>query len=118
MNDRGTKSIELRMQAMTALFIRHEIDARMMVLSEVLADTDTAMEPRVLLIPNFLIVKQGGKSLAGHQISELHGLLVRRHAAGRMTMLYAKSINDVENEYGVTMRDHIRHNYSGVKDDL
>lgn len=113
--ENGQKSIELRMQAMTGVFLRNFIDARLTVLSDVLANIEEAQEAKVLLIPNFLIAKLGGKMLPGWRVAELHGLLLQRHASGKFTIIYAKSIDKLHTEYGQSMREHVRDNYIGGK---
>lgn len=113
-------SIEDRMMAMTAAFLRNYIDARMMTLQEVLdATSDKAMpDPSVLLIPNFFISKGSGGQIASWKINDLLGMLISRRAQNKMTILYVQSIADLKKEYGEPMAKHLSpSHYSSYSDE-
>jgi len=106
-------SPEEKMMVMGGKLIRNFIDARLVIVQELLeemkdADIDSS---DVLLIPNFFIAKKG-TSLPDWQVNLLQGLLIKRLCQQNLTVLYVQSMEELKKAYGQSMHDHLIKNYS------
>ena len=111
--------IEDKMMAMAAAFMRNYMDARVMVLQDVLdhLDNRTMPEPTVLLIPNFCLDGKEG-STTPWKVSGLLGMLYSRHTKNLKTVLYAPKIETIAAIYGKTVADHVVGHYKIIGESL
>jgi hypothetical protein len=107
-----------RMMALTGCFLRNYVDARVATVQEVLAGIKDGSEfdPTVLLIPNFHLPQGGAGNVASWNVSELFGMLLRRHRDGRLTVLYAQSLDRMAVEYGAEVTEFVKQKYVDSKD--
>jgi hypothetical protein len=109
------KDLEIRMKTIVGALLRNYVDARFMTVQTVLDDLKHNDPPtcRALVIPNFFI----GSDKAGvqrWQMAELYDLLLRRHAAGLKSVVYARSLSELRTEHGDLLADHLESHYVGV----
>lgn len=106
--------VEDKMMAITGAFLRNYIDARIMVVQDIIKrmKTDTMPSPAVLLIPNFFLEKGGGGDIPTWEVSSLLGLLYSRMAQGLKTVLYVGSMTALEQSYGTAFKKHIETHYN------
>lgn len=99
-----------RMMMLTGGFLRNFIDARILALKEVVEQHKELYEaPTVLVIPNFSITKGAGVNWDAQMML---GLLMRRMAAKKYTILYSQSKEALVKEYGKSMGCFIEDYYS------
>lgn len=106
--------VEDKMMAIAGALLRNHIDARMMIVQDVIAalkDGDMPF-PKVLLIPNFCLDKKNGGDIPTWEVSQLMGLLLSRMARGKKTILYVGSMTSLEIQYGSAFRKHIEAHYT------
>lgn len=108
--------IEDKMMAMAGAFLRNHIDARVMVVQEVVKrlKNDSMPTPAVLLIPNFCVAKIDGGDLPSWETSSLLGLLYTRMAKNVKTVIYVGSMVALEKQYGSSFSSHINAHYKIV----
>lgn len=113
----GSVPVEDRMMALAGAFLRNYIDARVMIVQDVVIrlKKDEMPSPTVLLIPNFCLAKYDGGGVAQWEVSSLLGLLYSRLAKGLKTVLYVSSMADLESQYGTPFVRHIETHYVIVK---
>lgn len=109
--------VEDRMMAMAGAFLRNYVDARVMVVQDVISRLKGGdmPAPTVLLIPNFCLGKGEGGNIPTWEISGLLGLLYSRLAAGLKTVLYVSSMKDLEVQYGAPFVRHLESHYVVIK---
>jgi hypothetical protein len=102
-------SIGDQFMAITALFVRHYIDARYITLNRVMEGwgTEDEEDPTVLVIPHLYIKGSGGKGATNWQIQDAYGMLLERFSRGKLTILYVQSIDGMREDYGPVIADHI-----------
>jgi hypothetical protein len=108
-----TTPVMTRMCAVAGACVRNFIDAKVMILQELVAELlegDTP-EHSVLLIPNFYV--EGGK-LKEWQLAQLLGLLYSRMAKSLQTFLYIHNWVDMKKAYGNSMALHLEKNLQSV----
>ncbi len=107
-------AIEAKFMSMTGLLVRNFVDARMMIMQNVLdkLEKQKMSEPSVLLIPNFHIEKHAGGQLPAWKISNILGMLMHRHAAARMSILYVSDMDSLLADYGEVVYNHLVENYA------
>lgn len=105
-------SPEEKMMVMGGKLIRNFIDARIVIVQELLEEMKegTIDNSDVLLIPNFFIAKKG-VSLPDWQVNLLQGLLIKRLCSSNLTILYIQGMNELKQSYGQSMYSHIHNNY-------
>ncbi len=108
--------VEDRMMAIAGACLRNYIAAQVMPLQEVVErmKTNSMPVPRVLLIPNFFLKKDGGGDIPSWQVSSLLGLLYARFAKGLQTVLYVQNMHNLGETYGVSFTSHITGHYTRV----
>jgi len=113
-----TRSIDTVMMAMTAAVLRNFLDARIITLSELLQDVDAddVPEPSIMLIPNFYVDMGAGKPLAGHQVSQVYDVLLRRVTSSQMTVLYVSSLEAMAAHYGAQFRAFIADHFHFIQE--
>jgi hypothetical protein len=107
-------SPEKVMMGMAAALIRNFIDARVFPLQNIF-DEDNAVNPTVLLIPNFQNTFVG-KPLASHQLQRLYSILLDRMVQDKVTLIYAENMAQMEKQYGQAIADFIVENYRQLKE--
>lgn len=110
------KDLDNRMYGIAGMLIRNFIDARVYTVQHILdllKDGDD-IEGRVIIIPNFFLMKSMGGSIPEWKISSLLGFLMERYAKGLPTILYIQNLNSLDGEYGKAFRDHIENHYTIV----
>lgn len=111
-------NVEDRMMGLAGLFIRNFVDARIYTV-QFLLDTLASGEEidgRILLIPNFFVMKSMGGSLPAWKISSLLGFLMERYSKGLPTVLYVQDLKSLGDEYGKAFKDHIENHYLELTD--
>lgn len=105
--------IEDRMLAMTGAFLRNYVNAKFMVVQDVLLQLKKGEMPEctVLLIPNFCLSKGDGGHIASWEVSSLLGLLYSRLGKGLKTVLYVSSMESLVAQYGKPFKSHIDSHY-------
>lgn len=98
-------SINDRMMAIAGTCLRNYINAKVMVLYDVLQALrgGDMPSPSVLLIPDFF----DGSKVAEWEKSGLLGLLYKRQQEGKQTIIYVSDKKALEAEYGKTFIDHM-----------
>lgn len=111
-----TIPVEDKMMAITGAFLRNHIDARMIVVQDIIKylKDDDMPSPCVLLIPNFCLEKTGGGDIPTWEVSSLLGLLYSRMAHNQKTILYIGSMTALEKQYGAAFKSHIENHYKIV----
>ena len=106
-------SVDQRMSAVVAAFLRNYVDARLYTVQKVVAMLKQGQTPScsVLMIPNFFINKDQGGHVASWEISSLLGMLIDRAAANKKTALYVDSMAACEDQYGEVFTKHFK-NYT------
>ena len=99
-------SVNERMMAIAGVCLRNYINAKVMVLYDVLEALRNGdmPSPTVLLIPDFY----DGSSIAEWQSSGLLGLLYKRQQEGKQTVLYVNNIKTMATDYGKPFLTHIQ----------
>jgi hypothetical protein len=94
-----------RMMSIAAVCLRNYINAKVMVLYDVLdcLKSGEMPSPTVLLIPDFF----DGAQVAKWQIGGLIGLLYKRQQEGKQTVLYVSDLDALEAGYGTPFKQHI-----------
>ena len=107
-------SIVRKMQAIACVFLRNEVDARVLTVGQLVADREEIPNPTVLLIPNLYVTMSGGKAgLPAWQITMLYDLLVHRMARNRATIVYVENMDGLATTYGAFFADLLK-NYNQV----
>ena len=109
------QNVEVKMMAMAAALIRNFIDARVLTMGSLLNDAGefNPPNPTVMLIPTFCVAYEG-KPLATWQCVNIHSMLVERMSEGKMTVLYVASWDMLRKQYGPTMADFVKNNYTVI----
>lgn len=109
------QNVEVKMMAMAAALIRNFIDARVVTMGSMHNDSGefAPPNPTVLLIPTFCVATEG-KPLAAWQSVNIYSMLVDRMAGGKMTVLYVASWDMLRKQYGPTVADFVKNNYSVI----
>lgn len=102
-----------RMQAIAGACVRNFIDARVMTAQQVLEaiGRDETPEASVLLVPNFY-VKAKKPHLSAWEAGRLYSLLLERHAQSKLTVAYVQSMQDLTNEFGEKVAQHLGEHYT------
>lgn len=112
---KGTKlsGVVDQMSAMAGALVRNFIRARVMTLNQVLEQMQDGglQNLSCLLIPNFYIGKAGGADLPKWKTALLLDFLLERHLAGKQTVLFVSSFNDMSVELGTSFTHHIQQHY-------
>lgn len=113
----GCGNVADRMMAVAGACLRNYIDARMFTIQEVVDGLKDHSLPdsRVMLVPNFFLMKTEGGDLPSWQTSSLLGWLYSRYSSGKYTVLYVYSLNELASGYGVSFKDHIKQHYIPIK---
>lgn len=111
-----TKPVLTRMMAVAGACLRNFVDAKVVVMQELLKDLKAGSPPdvSVLLIPNFFINRSEGGKIAEWDIPELLGLLYTRMAKGQQTFVYVSDFEALVKAYGEPMAMHLKHNLVGI----
>lgn len=98
-------AINERMMAIAGVCLRNYLNAKVMVLYDVLEALKQGEmpSPTVLLIPDFY----DGSKVAEWQRNGLLGLLYKRQQEGKQTILYVSNTKALEAEYGKPFTDHM-----------
>jgi hypothetical protein len=109
-------SIQDKMMLIAGACLRNYINARMMTVQDILAGTKKGVYPdvSVLLIPNFFLANNDGGHIPAWQISDLTGLLMKRHAQSLQTVIYVQDMTELESEYGQIFKYHIKNHFLTV----
>lgn len=110
------KDLDDRLYGLAGLLIRNFVDARVYTVQyilDMLADSDE-IEGRVIIIPNFFLMKSMGGSLPAWKISSLLGFLMERYSKGLPTIVYIQQLNHMGEEYGKAFKDHIENHFTVV----
>jgi hypothetical protein len=105
-----------RMMAIAGACLRNFIDARVMILQDVLAALKEGTPPdvSVLLIPNFFIAREEGGKIAEWHIAELLGFLYARMAQGQQTFIYVSNFEALKKTYGEPVALHLHHHFRAI----
>jgi hypothetical protein len=106
----GKYAISSRMQAIAGVCLRNYINARVMSVQNVIKakiDGDF-IQPTVLLIPNFYIVKSG---MTGYQAAALLDLFIDRLSQAQQTVVYVQDIGQLEKDFGPALFLHIKKHF-------
>lgn len=106
--------VEEKFMAVVGACLRNFIDARFMTIYQVMTHLEKRdlPDPTVLVIPNFYMKKGDGGELATWQSGALHGMLLRRLAAQKFTILYVQDMKSMEKDFGSSLHDHIKAQYA------
>jgi len=110
-------SISDQLAAITAVFVRHYIDARMITFNRVLENMGTENEetPTILVIPDVYIQGQAGaKGATNFQQQDLYGLLLERASKSKLSILYVQDLDAMRHDYGPVIADHIASNFDQI----
>lgn len=110
-------TVHTRMMALTAACLRNFINARVMTVQDVIAQSKSHKfdQPTVLCLPNFFIRDSQGGKLATWDISVLLGVLYERHSSGLQTVVYVDDMMALGKEYGQVFKDHIENHFFAIK---
>lgn len=108
-----TSPVMTRMMAVAGACLRNFVDAKVMVLQELLSDIKEGHPPdvQVLLVPNFYIAREDGGKIGEWQIAELLGLLYSRMTKGYQTLLYVSDFASLRKTYGDPIANHLENNF-------
>jgi hypothetical protein len=111
-----TLPVTTRMMAIAGACLRNFVDAKVMVLQDLLSHLKEGNPPeeRVLLIPNFFINRADGGKIAEWHIAELLGLLYSRMTKGQQTFLYVSDFESLQKTYGDPMALHLQNNFKAI----
>ena len=114
----GPETIPLtqRMSAVAGACLRNFVEAKVMVLHELLDCLKEGDNPdiSVLLVPNFFIPRSDGGKIGDWQISELLGFLYSRMVKGQQTFLYVSSFDGLKKAYGEPMANHLKEHFATI----
>lgn len=111
----GFGAIVDRMSVITAAFLRNYIDARMLTIKEV-TDGDNALEPTVLLVPDFhTLFATTGSPLPAWQIQTLYSIILGRYMARKISVLYTENFKVLKSVYGSEMYTLLKAHWSGFE---
>lgn len=113
---RETKPVMTRMMAVAGACLRNFIDAKVMVIQDLLAQLKDGNPPEatVLLVPNFFIARAEGGRIAEWNVAELLGLLYARMAQGKQTFLYVSDFDALRKTYGDPIAMHLQNSFRAV----
>jgi len=106
-------SPEEKMMVMGGKLIRNFIDARLVIVQELLEEMKSGEvdDSDVLLIPNFFIAKKGS-SIPDWQVNLLQGLMIKRLCQNNITVLYVQDMEQLKKSYGASLHSHLVNNYT------
>lgn len=114
-----TPAPPVRLMAMGAAFLRNYIDVKVVAVSTLVSLLDgdeEAVNPTVLIVPNFFTVSNtGGHSLPQWQIQKLQGYLMERFAHERASVLYIESEDKMVAAYGKSFHDFLWGNFAAIE---
>jgi hypothetical protein len=97
------------MFALAGALVRNFIRARVMTLSKVIEHINGGgVDATALLIPNFCLSKQEGGNIHQWQAQVMNDLLMQRAQEGNQTILYATSLDDIKNAYGLVTQQLVK----------
>jgi hypothetical protein len=101
------KPILDRMSAAAAACIRNKINAQIMMVSDVIRETQqgTLPNPTVLLIPNFYLEDSG--DIPKWRSGALLDMLYSRKQEGLQTFIYVQDMQGLAKDYGDSFVDHL-----------
>lgn len=97
------ESIFQKMATLTGCFLRNFVDARIIMLSDVIKSIyDNSFDPTVLMIPNFYMngTERGGVKLFDRDRQNLFGFMMDRSNRGKCTILYVENMDKMAIDYG------------------
>lgn len=108
--------VPTRMMAVAGACLRNFVDAKVIVLQELLSDIKEGHPPdvQVLLVPNFYVAREDGGKIGDWQIAELLGLLYSRMTKGYQTFLYVSDFASLRKTYGDPIANHLEKNFRSI----
>lgn len=105
-----------RFMALTAIYVRNFVDARMISLHKLRKSLEEDQIPdcSVLLIPNFM-VGTDKVALTGWQASMIYDMVLDRISHDKKTILYVDSMAKLGLQYGDSFRELIEGNFDFLK---
>lgn len=106
-----------RMSAIAGALTRNFIVARVLTLNALLANLTESDVPdqTVLLVPNFALDQpKDSKAQAQWRTQAIHDALVARHTAGKLTVVYAVSLERVAADWGEATRQLVENHYDEI----
>lgn len=112
----GAENVMPRMMALTGIFLRNFINAKLYPVQDLCALLKTHSPPpeTVVVVPNFFVGKSSGGDIASWQVSYLLGWLYDRKAEGKSTVVAVESMASMKVEYGRPFFDLIKESYIEV----
>lgn len=112
-----TPGLEDRMMAMAGCLIRNFVDARVYTVQGVIEKLrgNNLPECRVLLIPNFFLLKDSGGDIPSWHISSLLGMLYSRFSKGLFTIMYVQDMQRLGEAYGSAFKNHLESHFTEIK---
>jgi len=106
-----------QLMAITALFVRHYIDARFIVLNRLLDGMGTENEenPTVLVVPDLYVEGQGAKGNTNFQQQDVYGFLLERFSKGKASIIYIQDIDKMRLDYGPVIADHYASSFDVIQ---
>jgi len=98
-----------RMMAVTAACLRNFVDARIILMAEIVRAIKEGNAPKcdVVLIPNFCIAAKD-KGIADWEMTHVLGWMLDRHFSGLKTLVSISKKEDVQKVMGQMMIDHLK----------
>lgn len=112
----GAESTTARMMAIAGACLRNFIDARVVMLSDVIKGfkDGTTPDPTVILVPNFCVAASD-RGVADWETTHLLGWLYDRDLAEKKTFLYVSDMLHVEARMGALVAQHLKERYQIIK---